>query len=188
MSNLDLLRAARERHPEALIVYKPHPDVEAGFRRGRIPLKLAQMYADRIAANTGIIDLIQACDRLETITSLAGFEALLRGKPVTTHGQPFYAGWGLTEDLCPVPRRRGTRSLDELVAAALILYPRYLDPCQRDCQAARSSWSTASRPRSEIARPGATAPCARPEQRRRGSSLSRGRSEAWDHHGRQGRN
>ena len=39
---------------------------------------------------------------METMTSLAGFEALLRGKPVTTHGQPFYAGWGLTEDICPV--------------------------------------------------------------------------------------
>ena len=62
------------------------------------------------------------------MTSLAGFEALLRGKPVTTYGQPFYAGWGLTEDLCPVPRRTRRRSLDELVAGALILYPRYLDP------------------------------------------------------------
>jgi capsular polysaccharide export protein len=65
------------------------------------------------------------------MTSLAGFEALLRGKPVTTHGQPFYAGWGLTEDLCPVPRRTRRRSLDELVAVALILYPSYLDPVSR---------------------------------------------------------
>jgi capsular polysaccharide export protein len=47
---------------------------------------------------------------------------------VTTHGQPFYAGWGLTEDCCPVPRRTRRRSLDELVAASLILYPVYLDP------------------------------------------------------------
>jgi capsular polysaccharide export protein len=62
------------------------------------------------------------------MTSLAGFEALIRGKSVTTHGQPFYAGWGLTEDLCPVARRTRNRSLDELVAAALILYPTYLDP------------------------------------------------------------
>jgi capsular polysaccharide export protein len=62
-------------------------------------------------------------------TSLAGFEALLRSKPVTTHGVPFYAGWGLTRDLGPVPcRRTATRSLDELVAAVLLLYPRYLDP------------------------------------------------------------
>jgi capsular polysaccharide export protein len=126
--NIDLLRAVRDRHPEGFIVYKPHPDVEAGFRRGRVVRRDATEFADRIVANTSIVSLIGACDRLETITSLAGFEALLRGKPVTTHGQPFYAGWGLTEDLCPVPRRTRVLSLEELVAAALILYPRYLDP------------------------------------------------------------
>jgi len=62
-------------------------------------------------------------------TSLAGFEALLREKPVTTYGLPFYAGWGLTNDQGPVPSRRARRlSLDELVAGVLLLYPRYLDP------------------------------------------------------------
>ena len=53
----------------------------------------------------------------------------LRGKDLATHGVPFYAGWGLTRDLGPIPTRRGrSRSLDELIAAALLLYPRYLDP------------------------------------------------------------
>jgi capsular polysaccharide export protein len=68
-------------------------------------------------------------DEVHVNTSLAGFEALLRSKPVTTHGVPFYAGWGLTTDLGPVPARRcARRSLDELVAATLLVYPRYLDP------------------------------------------------------------
>ena len=63
---------------------------------------------------------------------MAGFEALLRGKKVTTHGVPFYAGWGLTTDLGPIPPRRSrSRSLDELVAAAIILYPTYVDPVTR---------------------------------------------------------
>jgi capsular polysaccharide export protein len=62
-------------------------------------------------------------------TSLAGFEALLRGKKVITYGVPFYAGWGLTRDLAsPLDRRNANRNIDELVAAALLLYPRYLDP------------------------------------------------------------
>ena len=65
------------------------------------------------------------------MTSLAGFEALLRGKPVTTYGMPFYAGWGLTRDLGMradvAARRSRRRHLDELVAAALILYPVYVD-------------------------------------------------------------
>ena len=48
---------------------------------------------------------------------------------MTTHGVPFYAGWGLTRDLGEVRERRtARRSLDELVAAVLLIYPRYLDP------------------------------------------------------------
>ncbi len=126
--NLDLIAAVRARHPDAYVVYKPHPDVEAGLRRGRVPERDALAHADRIVTKGSILALIEACDRVETMTSLAGFEALLREKPVATYGQPFYAGWGLTEDLCPVPRRTRRRSLDELVAAAMILYPRYVDP------------------------------------------------------------
>jgi capsular polysaccharide export protein len=126
--NLALLREARRRNPDAFIVYKPHPDVERLGRLGAIPPKRAKEYADDIADNAPIIDLLDCASRVETLTSLAGFEALLRGKRVIAHGQPFYAGWGLTEDLHPPPRRQRRLDLDELVAGALILYPRYYDP------------------------------------------------------------
>jgi len=65
---------------------------------------------------------------------------LLRGKPVTCLGAPFYAGWGLTTDLGHVPARRthaadGTPlprpGLAHLAHAALIAYPRYFDPVSR---------------------------------------------------------
>src|SRR3546814_15359363 len=73
--------------------------------------------------------LIAMADELHVNSSLAGFEALLRGKPVTVHGVPFYAGWGLTSDRGPVPASRTTRrTLDAVVAAAYLLYPHYLDP------------------------------------------------------------
>lgn len=128
-SNLDLLRRVREQAPDAYLIYKPHPDVRAGHRRGAIPPSDCIRFADAIAAEAPISTLIEMVDEVHVNTSLAGFEALLRGKPVTTHGVPFYAGWGLTRDLGPVPARRTTRrSLDELVAAVLLLYPRYLDP------------------------------------------------------------
>jgi capsular polysaccharide export protein len=65
-------------------------------------------------------------DEVHVLTSLAGFEALLRGKRVVTYGQPFYAGWGLTLDMAPPPRRTRRLTLDELVAGALILYPTYV--------------------------------------------------------------
>jgi len=85
--------------------------------------------ADEIVRDRPISGLIDLVDEVHVNTSLAGFEALLRLKPVTTHGVPFYAGWGLTRDLGEVPRRRrAKRTIDELVAAVLLLYPRYLDP------------------------------------------------------------
>jgi capsular polysaccharide export protein len=134
-TNLALLEAARRRNPDARIVYKTHPDVAAGLRQGKIaPQDLARL-ADVVADDWPMPKLLQAVDRVETMTSLTGFEALMRGKPVVTHGQPFYAGWSLTEDLDPVERRRRRLSLDELVAATLILYPRYIDPAGlRPCE------------------------------------------------------
>ncbi|QNP42789.1 hypothetical protein H9L15_11930 [Sphingomonas daechungensis] len=127
--NLDLLRRVREQRPDACIIYKPHPDVEAGHRIGAVEDREALALADEIVRDQPISALIDYVDELHVNTSLAGFEALLRKKPVTAHGVPFYAGWGLTTDLGPVPARRSAkRSLDELVAAVLLTYPRYLDP------------------------------------------------------------
>jgi capsular polysaccharide export protein len=127
-SNLALIEAARARWPDAFLIYKPHPDVEAGYRVGKVADADALRFCDRIVRDRSIADLFGECAAVETMTSLAGFEALLRGLKVATHGQPFYSGWGLTDDLAPHPRRTRRRSLDELVAAALILYPRYVDP------------------------------------------------------------
>ncbi|PVX31235.1 capsular polysaccharide export protein, LipB/KpsS family [Sphingomonas pokkalii] len=128
-TNLELLQAARAAEPDAFLIYKPHPDVEAGHRKGAIDDGVAARYADRIERQAPISSLLDIADAVHVLTSLAGFEALLRNREVITHGVPFYAGWGLTTDLGPVPARRtARRTLPELVAAALILYPRYLDP------------------------------------------------------------
>ena len=40
--------------------------------------------------------LLGIVDEVHTLTSLTGFEALLRGIEVHAYGGPFYAGWGLT--------------------------------------------------------------------------------------------
>lgn len=129
VSNLDLLRRVREAEPDAFIIYKPHPDVVAGHRAGHIDEKSVLELANAIASDEAIAPLLAMVDAVHVNTSLTGFEALLREKPVTTYGVPFYAGWGLTEDRGRVPERRSMkRTLDELVAATLLVYPRYLDP------------------------------------------------------------
>jgi capsular polysaccharide export protein len=128
-SNLELLRRVRAEAPDAYIMYKPHPDIEAGHRTGAIADETCLSIADEIVRDEPVTALLDLVNEVHVNTSLAGFEALLRNKPVTTHGVPFYAGWGLTRDLGPVPARRtAERTLDELVAAVLLLYPRYLDP------------------------------------------------------------
>lgn len=132
LDNLELVRRTRLAEPDAWIIFKPHPDVEAGHRKGLVPDARALEYADEIDRTSSIAALLDRVDAIHVLTSLAGFEALMRGLDVITHGVPFYAGWGLTRDLGPVPARRTRqRSLDELVAATLILYPRYVDPVTR---------------------------------------------------------
>lgn len=128
-TNLALLKTARDLHPDAFLLYKPHPDVEAGLRSGAISPDDLSLLADHVATRADPMALIAQADRVVTMTSLMGFEALLRGVTVTVTGAPFYAGWGLTQDLGPVPARRRARpSLAALAHAALISYPRYHDP------------------------------------------------------------
>lgn len=121
-----LLEAIRLAAPDAYILYKPHPDVEAGLRQGA--LDMANL-ADDVVKDVSADEVLQAVDEVWTITSLLGFEALIRGVKVVTLGAPFYAGWGLTEDRSDVPDRRSAQpTLDQLVHAVLIDYPIYRDP------------------------------------------------------------
>lgn len=123
-TNLALLKRVRAANPGAYIVFKPHPDVVAGLRRaGAID---GADHCDEIVTRCDTASIIEQIDEVHTITSLLGFEALLRGVPVTCYGQPFYAGWGLTTDRCAMARRMRRLSLDELVAGALIEYPTYV--------------------------------------------------------------
>jgi capsular polysaccharide export protein len=128
--NLDLLARVRRANPDAFILYKPHPDVEAGHREGKIADGVATNFADTVIRDISTAVILAEIDELHTLTSLAGFEALLRGRRVVVYGRPFYAGWGLTSDLNGINRGRRL-TLEELVAGALILYPRYLDPVTR---------------------------------------------------------
>lgn len=125
-SNIGLLRAVRAANPDAWIVYKPHPDVAAGLRAAGQGEWNASRWCDSVVDDVAMDALLGAVDEVHVLTSLTGFEALLRGKRVVCYGQPFYAGWGLSLDVFPPARRTRRLSLDELVAGALILYPRYL--------------------------------------------------------------
>jgi len=127
-SNLGLIRRVRADHPDAYLVYKPHPDVVAGLREVGSDEHRAGEICDEVVTAADTMQMLEEVDGTHTMTSLLGFEALLRGVPVTCYGQPFYSGWGLTTDKLPLERRGRQLQLDELVYAALIAYPRYFSP------------------------------------------------------------
>ncbi|OYY63308.1 MAG: hypothetical protein B7Y49_13380 [Sphingomonas sp. 28-62-11] len=127
--NFDLLRRARAHEPDSFLIFKPHPDVEAGHRKGAISDRECLKFADLVVRDVSMAAMLEAVDAVHVWTSLAGFEALLRRREVIVHGQPFFAGWGLTQDLAgALPRRTRRLSLMELVAGSLLVYPQYLDP------------------------------------------------------------
>ncbi len=124
--NLDLLKAVRAANPDAYVLYKPHPDVHAALRQAGVGESEVARWCDEVLGNVAFDRLLDEVDEVHVLTSLAGFEALMRGKRVVCYGQPFYAGWGLTEDRFPPSRRQRGLTLDQLVAATLILYPTYV--------------------------------------------------------------
>ena len=126
-SNLALVREVRETEPDAFIAWKPHPDVVAGNRRGgRNHVEIEEL-CDTVWTGVHIHDCLNLADEVHVLTSLTGFEALLRKKKVVTYGGPFFAGWSLTTDRMEFPRRSRALSLDELIAGVLVRYPRYYD-------------------------------------------------------------
>ncbi|MGL6605760.1 capsular polysaccharide biosynthesis protein [Aeromonas hydrophila] len=126
-SNEQLLWAVRAAKPEAHIIYKPHPDVVAGNRAGAISAACLAECVDSQVLDIGLTSLYPHVDELHTMTSLSGFEALVQGVKVTTWGQPFYSGWGLTTDAHPPARRQRNLPLAALVYLTLVAYPLYID-------------------------------------------------------------
>ncbi|MGL4777857.1 MAG: capsular polysaccharide biosynthesis protein, partial [Aeromonas veronii] len=107
--------------------FKPHPDVVCGNREGTISASCLAECVDSQVIQCDLASLYPHINELHTMTSLSGFEALVQGVKVTTWGQPFYSGWGLTHDIHPPARRERPLPLAALVCLTLAAYPRYID-------------------------------------------------------------
>lgn len=127
-TNADLLKVVRASNIDAFIVYKPHPDVVQSVRFNSASDEINPNMYDLIIHELSLGDCLEWVDEVHTISSLSGFEALIRNVPVTCYGLPFYAGWGLTKDRHSIARRSRKITLQELIAATLILYPTYIHP------------------------------------------------------------
>lgn len=136
-TNTDLIKAVRMDNPNAFLIYKPHPDVEAGLRKGKVQKETLSL-TNTIAHDVAMPDCLALVDEVHTISSLTGFEALLRGISVSCYGLPFYAGWGLTIDknssVAPKSEfllrrnRKDPLTVLQLIYCTLIEYPMYILP------------------------------------------------------------
>jgi capsular polysaccharide export protein len=131
IDNNDLVAIAARENPDAQIIYKPHPEVLHRTRPGQSDPDKVRSIALVLDRDLALSDAFETVDHVYTITSLAGFEALMRGIKVTCLGMPFYAGWGATDDRQPCDRRTARRSVVEIFTAAYLLYPKYFDPARR---------------------------------------------------------
>jgi capsular polysaccharide export protein len=130
-----MLKAALATYGASGIAIRSHPDVAAGKARGHLTLaarRLGLSVLDNALSAHAVLDQAEA---VWTVSSGLGFEAILRGLPVTTFAVPFYAGYGLSTDraddpasLSALSRRGASRSTQELFAAAFLAYARYADP------------------------------------------------------------
>lgn len=128
ITNNDLVRIAAQENPGAQLIYKPHPDILNRVRLSQSDPQDVRHLCQILDQPLSMAQAFETIDHVYTITSLAGFEALLRRIKVTAYGCPFYAGWGLTDDRQPNPRRGRVLTIEALFAGAYLLYPRYFDP------------------------------------------------------------
>jgi len=135
-----MVQQAVEDNPDAEIYVKIHPDVLAGKKDSNINVAFAKAHCRVIEEDIHPVVLLKAFDKVYTQTSQMGFEALMLGKEVHIFGAPFYVGWdtpGLRWHLSDeikgrILERRGMkRSVEELFAAAYILYSQYYNPIRR---------------------------------------------------------
>nr|WP_256478900.1 hypothetical protein [Legionella sp. 27cVA30] len=125
ITNNDLVKLAHAENPDCEIIYKIHPDVLAAIENNPASFTEISSICTVIASDIAPSALFAEVEKVYTITSLMGFEALIFGLPVICVGAPFYSNWGITDDRQPIERRIRKRTLEEIFCAAYLLYPRY---------------------------------------------------------------
>lgn len=123
-----MIAAAMSENPHAKVFLKIHPDVLSGKKKSDVTLENLDTRITLIKESVNPISLLKHFDKVYTKTSGMGFEALIMGCECVCFGMPFYAGWGVTIDKSTCHRRKQKRTVEEIFAAAYILYTRYVNP------------------------------------------------------------
>ena len=124
----EVLDAAIAENPNTAVYAKIHPDVLNGKRQSDIDTETLRKKCRVIDDDLNPLSLLEYFEKVYTKTSQMGFEALLLGKECVCFGIPFYAGWGVTDDRASCKRRKRNLKVEEIFAAAYLLYSRYFNP------------------------------------------------------------
>jgi len=128
-----MLLTAINDYPEYEILIKRHPDAMSGGKRSyfddkNIGFTKGMERVHLIDYEVNPHSLFDLVEKVFCVTSGMGFEALLRGKEVHTFGMPFYAGWGLTQDILTCSRRTMQRNIQDVFHYSYIVLSRYVNP------------------------------------------------------------
>ena len=124
-TNQELVSLAIKENPNKKIYYRPHPDYFAEIREDKNKNNVYKL-CDVLSPATSIFEIFEVVDKVYTISSLAGFEAVIHGKNVVVLGTPFYSNWGLTDDRTSINRRQRKLSIEEIFYISYIKYPKYI--------------------------------------------------------------
>jgi len=127
----DMIDAAITENPNAKVYLKIHPDVLSGKKKSDVDVESAKKRCVIIEENVNPLSLLKRFSKVYTKTSQMGFEALLVGCECVCFGMPFYAGWGITIDKSVCHRRKRKLSVEEVFAAAYVIYSEYHNPYTR---------------------------------------------------------
>jgi len=127
----EMIGSAISENPKAKVYLKVHPDVLSGKKKSDIDIEAVKKKCIIIEENVNPLALLKHFTKVYTKTSQMGFEALLVGCECVCFGMPFYAGWGVTADRSRCERRKRVLSVEEIFAAAYILYTRYYNPYKK---------------------------------------------------------
>lgn len=123
-NNVDLLKFVREKNPNSEIIFKIDKNSKKLENENSIIPSLCDLFVNDNVSNE---DLFTSIDKVYTISSNLGFDALVKNIPVYTLGLPFYAGWGLTFDKEKTTRRTKKLTLNELISLVCFDYFLYYD-------------------------------------------------------------
>ncbi len=119
----EMLQSALDENPQAIVFVKIHPRVYLGEKKGYLEKVKENNRIKILWKNYNPFDILRYMDRVYTVSSQMGFEALLLEKEVHCFGLPFYAGWGLTKDRKKCERRKRVLNIEEMV---FVVYNEYM--------------------------------------------------------------